>query len=78
MAQLLFVASFANAQPYQITNTKLIVGDDLSKTVTTIQEGNNPLNRFFMVKVVKQLPGEAKVRTDVAATRQRLSKLRSR
>src|SRR5688500_4967354 len=65
MAQLLFVASFANAQPYQITNTQnSVVGDDLSKTVTTIQEGNNPLNRFYMVKVVKQLPGEA-VKGDV-------------
>lgn len=59
LAQLLFVASIANAQPYQIINTQnSIVGDDLSKTVTTVQEGNNPLDRFLMTKVMKPLPND--------------------
>jgi pimeloyl-ACP methyl ester carboxylesterase len=60
VAQLLFAASNASAQPYQIINTQnSVVGGDLSKTVTTVQEGNNAMNRFFMSKVVKPLPGEA-------------------
>jgi pimeloyl-ACP methyl ester carboxylesterase len=60
VAQLLFAASNASAQPYQIINTQnSVVGGDLSKTVTTVQEGNNAMNRFFMSKVVKPLPDEA-------------------
>jgi pimeloyl-ACP methyl ester carboxylesterase len=59
VAQLLFVASIANAQPYQIINTQnSVVGGDLNKTVTTIREGNNPLDQFTMSKVVKQLPDQ--------------------
>ncbi|HEU4769973.1 MAG TPA: hypothetical protein VFS77_21585, partial [Pyrinomonadaceae bacterium] len=58
--QLLLAASIANAQPYQIINTQnSVVGGDLNRTVTTIQEGNNPLDRFFMTKVVKPVSGEA-------------------
>lgn len=58
--QLLLVASIANAQPYQITNTQnSVVGGDLNRTVTTVQEGNNSLDRFFMSKVVKPVPGQA-------------------
>lgn len=60
VAQLLFVASITNAQPYQVINTQnSVVGGDLSKTVTTVQEGNNSLDRFKMTKVVKPLPTEA-------------------
>ena len=60
VATLLFAASIASAQPYQIINTQnSVVGGDLSKTVTTVQEGNNTLDRFKMSKVVKPLPNEA-------------------
>jgi pimeloyl-ACP methyl ester carboxylesterase len=56
----LFVSSITNAQPYQIVNTQnSVVGGDLNKTVTTIQEGNNTLDRFKMSKVTKALPAEA-------------------
>jgi len=59
VAQLLFVASITNAQPYQVINTQnSAVGGDLNKTVTTIQEGNISLNRFTMTKVVKQVPDQ--------------------
>ena len=59
--QLLLAAGSAHAQPYQTINTSnSIVGDDLSRTVTTIQSGNNTLNRFLMTKVTKAgLPNEA-------------------
>ena len=59
VAQLLFVASITNAQPYStITTQNSVVGGDLNKTVTTIQEGPIALNRFTMTKVVKQLPDQ--------------------
>ena len=58
--QLLLVNITGQAQPYQIINTQnSVVGGDLSKTVTTIQEGNNSLDRFLMSEVVKPLPNEA-------------------
>ena len=58
--QLLYLASVANAQPYQVINTQnSVVGGDLNRTVTTIREGNNSLDRFFMKKVVKPVSGEA-------------------
>ena len=54
-AQLLLVAASAQAQPYQVTNTQnSVLGGDLNKTVTTVQEGNNSLNSFRMTKVAKQ------------------------
>lgn len=60
VAQLLIVASITNAQPYQTISTQnSVVGGDLNKTVTTIQEGNNSLDRFTMTKVVKPVSGEA-------------------
>lgn len=59
MAQLLFIASISYAQPYNpITTQNSVVGGDLNKTVTTIQEGNISLDRFTMTKVVKQLPDQ--------------------
>lgn len=59
VAQLLFVASISNAQPYNTISTQnSVVGGDLNKTVTTIQEGNISLNRFTMTKIVKQLPDQ--------------------
>ncbi|HET6979333.1 MAG TPA: alpha/beta hydrolase [Pyrinomonadaceae bacterium] len=58
--QLLIVNIVAQAQPYQIINTQnSVVGGDLSKTVTTIQEGNNSLDRFLMTEVTKPLPNQA-------------------
>jgi pimeloyl-ACP methyl ester carboxylesterase len=58
--QLLLINIVAQAQPYQIINTQnSVVGGDLSKTVTTVQEGNNSLDRFLMTEVSKPLPSEA-------------------
>ena len=58
--QLLLINIVAQAQPYQIVNTQnSVVGGDLSKTVTTVQEGNNSLDRFLMTEVVKPLPDQA-------------------
>ncbi|HTG85956.1 MAG TPA: hypothetical protein VL907_02935 [Pyrinomonadaceae bacterium] len=60
LAQLLFVSAVTKAQPYQIVSTQnSVVGGDLNKTVTKVQEGNNTLDRFTMSKVVKPLPNEA-------------------
>ena len=54
LIQLLLVTAVTQAQPYQIINTQnSVVAGDLNKTVTTIQEGNNPLDRFQWTKVVK-------------------------
>lgn len=59
-AQLLLIAASTQAQPYQVTNTEnSVVGGDLNKTVTTVQEGNNPLNSFRMTKVAKPIPNQA-------------------
>ncbi|HEU4714019.1 MAG TPA: hypothetical protein VFS76_20805 [Pyrinomonadaceae bacterium] len=58
--QVICAAAVANAQPYQVVNTQnSVVGGDLNRTETAIQEGNNPLDRFFMTKVVKPVPAEA-------------------
>jgi pimeloyl-ACP methyl ester carboxylesterase len=59
--QILLAAGVSHAQPYQIINTQnSIVGDDLSRTVTTVQSGDNPINRFQMTEVRKAGPtGEA-------------------
>ena len=52
--QILLAAGISQAQPYQTINTEnSTVGGDLSRTVTTIQSGANPINRFFMTRVVK-------------------------
>lgn len=59
-AQLLLITASTQAQPYQVINTQnSVVGGDLNKTVTIVQEGNNPLNRFTMTKVVKPTPNQA-------------------
>lgn len=55
--QILMTAASSHAQPYQTISTQnSMVGDNLSRTVTTIQSGNNPLNRFLMTKVTKAGP----------------------
>lgn len=59
-AQLLIVTAVTQAQPYQIVSTEnSVVGGDLNKTVTTIQEGDNPLDRFKMTKVMKPTSNQA-------------------
>jgi pimeloyl-ACP methyl ester carboxylesterase len=55
--QIILAAGVTHAQPYQTINTQnSVVGDDLSRTVTTIQSGNNSLNRFQMTEVRKAGP----------------------
>jgi pimeloyl-ACP methyl ester carboxylesterase len=57
IATQLLLAASSQAQPYQTINTQnSIVGDDLSRTITTIQSGNNSLNRFQMTEVRKAGP----------------------
>lgn len=57
---LMLVASVGHAQPYQIISTQSsVVGGDLNKTVTTVQVGNNPINRFKFARVRKLVPDQA-------------------
>ena len=58
--QILLINIAVQAQPYQIINTQnSVVGGDLSKTVTTVQEGNYSLDRFLMTEVTKPVANEA-------------------
>src|SRR5215207_2864072 len=59
--QILLAAGVSHAQPYQTINTEnSIVADDLSRTVTTVQSGDNQLNRFLITEVRKAgVPAEA-------------------
>ncbi len=57
--QLLLATNVANAQPYQVTNTQqTVVAGDLIRTEMTVQEGNIPLNRFFITSVEKPKPNQ--------------------
>ena len=59
-AQLLLVATSTEAHQYQSINTQnSVVGGDLNKTVTTVQDGTNSLDRFQMTKVAKQTSNQA-------------------
>lgn len=50
----------AQAQTYQIISTQSsTVADNVTKTVTTVQVGSNPLNRFLMTRVVKNVSNQA-------------------
>lgn len=51
-----------SAQTYKIIGTETTtVADDLSRTVTTVQVGDNPINRFQITRVVKNIsPGAIK------------------
>lgn len=61
--QILFAASVAHAQNYQVVNSETAtVGDDLSRTVTTVQSGPNPLNRFFITQVTKAGPSDEAIK----------------
>lgn len=57
---LLFCASVSQAQTYQIiSTTSSNVANNVTKTVTTVQVGSNPLNRFLMTRVRKNIPNHA-------------------
>lgn len=58
---LLFCAGgFTHAQTYQvISTTSSNVADNVTRTVATVQVGNNPLNRFLMTRVRKNVPDHA-------------------
>jgi pimeloyl-ACP methyl ester carboxylesterase len=57
---LLFSAGVTHAQSFQIISTQTSnVSNNLSKTVTTVQVGSNPLNRFLMTRVRKNIPDHA-------------------
>jgi pimeloyl-ACP methyl ester carboxylesterase len=48
------------AETYQIVSTtSSTVADNLTRTVTTVQAGSNPLNRFLMTRVRKTVPDQA-------------------
>jgi len=58
---VLVCASVSRAETYQIIATQSsVVGSNLNKTVTTVQVGTNPLNRFLMTRVNKNIPKEAR------------------
>lgn len=59
IAALLICARASYAQPYQIVGsaTSNVTGD-LQKTVITVQEGANPLDRFLISRVRKSAPGQ--------------------
>ncbi|HKQ53152.1 MAG TPA: hypothetical protein VJT74_12335 [Pyrinomonadaceae bacterium] len=57
---LLLCAGVARAQSYQIISTQSSsVANNLTRTVTTVQFGSNPLNRFLMTRVRKNIPDQA-------------------
>lgn len=57
---LLLCAGVTYAQTYHIINTQSSNLDgNLIKTVTTVQFGSNPLNRFLMTRVRKNIPSQA-------------------
>jgi pimeloyl-ACP methyl ester carboxylesterase len=54
---LMLLASVSRAETYQIISTvDSVVGGDLSKTVMTVQVGNNPINRYTITRVRKAVP----------------------
>lgn len=55
LVALLLCAGAAYAQPYQIVGSQTTnVAADLKKTVTTVQVGTNPLDRFLVSRVTKK------------------------
>ena len=67
-ALALFVFSFAFhalAQAQQVPNYQIVgassstVANNVTRTVTTVQVGGNPLNRFLMTRVRKDIPDHA-------------------
>lgn len=59
VAFVLFSARAANAETYQIVGTQTsTVADNITKTVTTVQVGSHPLNRFLITRVRKNVPDD--------------------
>jgi pimeloyl-ACP methyl ester carboxylesterase len=57
---LLLCARPAHAQTYRIVGTEsATVAGDLTRTVITVQVGSNPLDRFLITRVVKNVPSVA-------------------
>ncbi|MDQ1591903.1 MAG: hypothetical protein QOG71_2530 [Pyrinomonadaceae bacterium] len=57
---LLCGAPLTRAETYQIVGTQSsTVAGDLTRTVTTVQVGSNPLDRFLITRVVKNMPSNA-------------------
>jgi pimeloyl-ACP methyl ester carboxylesterase len=57
---LLLCACTAHAQTYQIISTESsTVAGDLARTVSTVQVGSNPLDRFLITRVGKSVPSGA-------------------
>lgn len=59
LGQLLFVTVSTQAEPQIINTQNSIVGGDLNKTVSTVQDGESPLDSFLMTKVVKPTSNQA-------------------
>jgi pimeloyl-ACP methyl ester carboxylesterase len=59
LALLFCAGDVTHAQTYQIINTvSSNVSNNVTKTVTTVQVGSNPLNRFLMTRVRKNIPND--------------------
>ncbi|MDQ1613562.1 MAG: hypothetical protein QOG00_3493 [Pyrinomonadaceae bacterium] len=59
-ALLLCGAPLTRAETYQIVGTQSsTVAGNLTRTVTTVQVGSNPLDRFLITRVVKDVPSNA-------------------
>ena len=58
---LLFCAEdITHAQTYQVISTASSnVANNVTRTITTVQVGSNPLNRFLMTRVSKNIPNNA-------------------
>ncbi|HEY0407626.1 MAG TPA: hypothetical protein VGC89_17970 [Pyrinomonadaceae bacterium] len=53
-------AGVTGAQTYHIISTESSnVSNNVTRTVTTVQVGTNPLNRFLMTRVVRNIPSHA-------------------
>ncbi|HEV2799243.1 MAG TPA: hypothetical protein VGW12_02035 [Pyrinomonadaceae bacterium] len=60
LVALLLCARATHAETYQIVGTESsTVAGDLTRTVTTVQVGSNPLDRFLITRVVKNVPSGA-------------------
>lgn len=59
LALLCCAGGVTHAQTYQIISTSSSnVANNVTKSVTIVQVGNNPLNRFLMTRVRKNIPNE--------------------
>ena len=64
LALLFCAGGIAHAQTYQIISTvNSNIENNVIKTVTTVQVGSNPLNRFLMTRVRKNIPNDDLKRT---------------